>query len=435
MRKITPHVLVSWLPRSLAERLLVVVTALIVVIGVWARFYHLGSITGPIFDEVYFPVFANKFLHSQMAFDVHPPLGKFLIAIGIALFGDNGFGWRIIPALFGTSLLALVVWIWRQQKGGLVGSVLLVLFLSLDGLMIVYSRTGLIDSMLVFFILLAFGLTLRLREGDDTVWISTVLGLAVAIKWIALGVLVPIVYILWRRRKLLPFLISIPWGVWVYLLITVGAQVIGQVPHPWQAMLEWHQQALDYHLKLTATHPWSSPWWTWPLLLRPVLFWYEAVGDKVQVITALGNPLLWWASSLGVVAGVGIVGADWWKRRKIPWDHPLIPLLLGYFAFWLPWSLVHRVVFLYHYIPAYVFALLILVYELEVMWKRWSVAVVVVIAGIITACGLYFLPLAVGIPLSQQELNARVWITPSQDKQAHDPNYKEDVWWHGWMTN
>jgi len=405
------------------------------VLGLWARFYHLGAITQPIFDEVYFPVFARDFLHHKIDFDVHPPLGKFLLAIGIWLFPDGTFGERIVPAVFGVAIIALTVWLWRLYKGSLVGVLLLISFLSLDGILIVYSRTGLIDGILLFFILLSFALAVRMKEGKDAIWISTALGLAVAVKWIALGVFVPILYIAWRKKLIIPFLCSLPWGIWVYLLITVGAQVIGGVANPWQAMVDWHNQALEYHLKLTATHPWSSPWWTWPLLLRPVLFWYQVDGDKTTAITALGNPFLWWSSAIAVIIGAGSVIRAFWREKKAAFDHPLLPLLIGYGSFWLPWALVHRVVFIYHYIPAYIFAVLILVYELEWLWRKAGAWSVVTLATIFAIVGIYFFPWTVGLPINQKQMQERTWIGPSKYMVGNDPDYITKVWWHGWMTN
>ena len=87
--------------------ILLATTTVGVLIGVWARLINLGYPSSRIFDEVYFPVFANDYLKHIPFFDVHPPLGKFIIAAGIFLFGDNSFGWRIMPALFGIGMIAI----------------------------------------------------------------------------------------------------------------------------------------------------------------------------------------------------------------------------------------------------------------------------------------------------------------------------------------
>src|SRR6187402_2746539 len=57
----------------------------------------------PYFDEVhYLPAARAVLALSHPANPEHPPLGKELLALGIALFGDRPLGWRIMPVLFGT---------------------------------------------------------------------------------------------------------------------------------------------------------------------------------------------------------------------------------------------------------------------------------------------------------------------------------------------
>ena len=71
-----------------------------------------------LWDEKYFPAMANKYLQGVYQFDLHPPLGKFIIAIGIALLGNEPLGWRIMP-LFGLALLPLAALLgWYCLKGG-----------------------------------------------------------------------------------------------------------------------------------------------------------------------------------------------------------------------------------------------------------------------------------------------------------------------------
>jgi predicted membrane-bound mannosyltransferase len=76
------------------------------------RLVNLGRPKGFVFDEVYYVDGARDFLAhgveiagSKAEFVVHPPVGKWFIAIGIQIFGDNEFGWRFATAVFGTHSL------------------------------------------------------------------------------------------------------------------------------------------------------------------------------------------------------------------------------------------------------------------------------------------------------------------------------------------
>ena len=61
---------------------------LIIVLAVAAglRFYNLGQIPGPIFDEVFYPLFAINYLNGENFFSVHPPLGSYLITLSVFIF-------------------------------------------------------------------------------------------------------------------------------------------------------------------------------------------------------------------------------------------------------------------------------------------------------------------------------------------------------------
>jgi dolichyl-phosphate-mannose-protein mannosyltransferase len=128
------------------------------------------------------------------------------------------------------------------------------------------------------------------------------------------------------------------------------------------------------------------------------------------MMTTLGNPLLWITSSLAVVVTTIAGVFHLVKNRLKAFEHPLTPLLIGYFAFWLPWAFVNRIVFLYHYFPSYVFALLILAYWINYLWRTNRLLVVVYVAFVIFVA-LFYLPWAVGwIPVSLEQLKHMVII-------------------------
>ncbi len=95
---------------------------------------------------------------------VHPPAGKWVIAIGEHFFGVTPFGWRFMVALLGTLAVLLTIRVGRRlTRSTLVGAVA-GLFVAIDGQAIVHSRTALLDPILMFWVLVAFAALLLDRD-------------------------------------------------------------------------------------------------------------------------------------------------------------------------------------------------------------------------------------------------------------------------------
>ena len=95
---------------------------------------------------------------------VHPPGGKWMIAVGEQLFGFTPFGWRFMVALIGTLAVLMIARIGRRLfRSTLLGCVA-GLLLTVDGLAYVHARTALLDPLLMFWVLAAFGALLIDRD-------------------------------------------------------------------------------------------------------------------------------------------------------------------------------------------------------------------------------------------------------------------------------
>ena len=381
-------------------------------VGLWARTYSLGSPSSRVFDETYFPTFSYNYLQGVPVFDLHPPLGKFVLAAGIALLGDTPLAWRLMPALFGCALLglgAVLGWCYTKER---VGALLLAAFLASEMILVVYSRTGLLDGILLFFILATLLTALRVERRGQVIWPAVLLGLSVAVKWAALGLVVPVGYVLWRKGLLKPFAGALWISVIVYVLVVYVGEIAGGTSDPWLAWIgvwEWHLYAAG-GIALQVDHPWASPWWSWPLMLRPIIFFHEAdTGGRLLTIAAIGNPVLWWSSTIAVVLSLGELVRRKVVARKPVADHPLVPVVLGYVALLLPWVTGTRVAFLYHYLPSYAFALLTLVYWLCRLWK-YRPWMVVAFATCVLVTTLFFLPMTMALPMSPESLRQRAWL-------------------------
>lgn len=360
------------------------------------------------------------------SFVVHPPLGKWIIALGMGLLGPgSSVGWRLTTALIGTATVLLLYLVTRTLTRSTTLATLAGLFLAVDGLSIVMSRIALLDATLTFFILLGFWFilldrrhTMPLLENPAThgvtddgplpmwgrvlwrrPWVvaaGVALGAAAAVKWsglyalAALGLYLVVTDALARRRAgvlLWPtdaafrqgpvsFLLLVPAALLTYLaswtgwFVTAGGYDRAASDNPLVALWKYHESILGFHSGLTSGHPYASAAWEWPLLLRPTAVWVG--GDEtcfgsdhcIAVISTVPNPVLWY---LGVAAAVWLLyrfALGLIERRPMPWTYA-IPLV-GLAATWIPWLLIpNRTVFQFYTVAMVPFLVLALVLALR----------------------------------------------------------------------
>jgi predicted membrane-bound dolichyl-phosphate-mannose-protein mannosyltransferase len=164
------------------------------------------------------------------------------------------------------------------------------------------------------------------------------------------------------------------------------------IPYGWN-LVELTQQMYWYHSSLTAPHPAGSPWWSWPLVLKPV-YWYfgsSSGGDNAYIYDA-GNVVLFWA---------GLVAFCWCalaavRARSIPLGFVVFTALVQYVA-WIP---IGRVLFFYHFFTVLPFYLLALAAALAFLWETGRARLVVGYLAVAAAAFAYFYPFISGQPFA-----------------------------------
>ncbi|MCX6706128.1 MAG: glycosyltransferase family 39 protein [Candidatus Woesebacteria bacterium] len=319
-----------------------------------ARVAWLGSPKNEYFDEVYHAFKARQILNgNKMAWEwwntppegfayewTHPPLAKLGMVLGMLVFGENAFGWRIVQAILGVGTVFLIYLISKELFKDKLLSLLSATVFSLDGLPLVMSRIGMNDTYMLFFMLLS--LYFFLREKDF--WSALTFGLSLASKWSVIWI-IPLYFLLWlkRREKFRP---SIIW----FLVIPPAVYLLTYLPmfltgHGLNIWWEMQKQMWWYHTRLKATHPYTSHWWSWPLLIRPIyLYTSNEVNGMVSRIYAFGNPFVFWFGLISVFLS-GIYA--FYERNK-----KLALVIFAYLIFFVPWAASPRIMFLYHYLPS-----------------------------------------------------------------------------------
>ncbi len=332
-------------------------------------------------------------LTERGSFIAHPPLGKWIIALGMGLLGPGSTtGWRLTTALVGTALVLLLYIVALTITRSIVVASLASGLLAIDGLAIVMSRIALLDGSLALFILLGTYFVLLDRQRTIPIleyrdpdappplwgrvlwrrpWLlaaGIVLGAACAVKWsgiyalAGLGIYVVVTDALARRRAgvhfwptdaavrqgPVTFLLLVPIAAVTYLvswtgwLVTEGGYGRNKTDNALLSLWEYHKAIYGFHVGLTRGHSYQSPTWEWPLLLRPTAVWVGKDDAScwtpdhcIAVISTIPNPLIWYA---GVAASLfllylfirGLI-----QRQPISWvlTVPLAGLAFTY----LPW--------------------------------------------------------------------------------------------------
>ena len=156
-----------------------------------------------------------------------------------------------------------------------------------------------------------------------------------------------------------------------------------------QAFLDLQKSMYDYHNNLRATHAASSPWWAWPLDLKPV--WFEQndyAGGTTSVIYDTGNLVIFWLA----IPAVAWLCWQAWRRRSLP----LTFIAIAIASMWLPWARIDRATFQYHIFTTLPFSFLALAYFLAELWhgpspRTWALARVGAALAIVGAPLLWLL--------------------------------------------
>ena len=439
----------------------------VLIVSLVTHFAFFGTPKEAVFDEVYFGKFVSSYYNNQYYFDIHPPLGKLLITgfakaagyvptsefekIG-AQYADNGYMiLRFLPSLAGT-LLPLVLFFLAIELGfSLRAATATGLLVSLENALIVQSRFILLDSFLLLFGFLSLLLYLLYRRNKNILFFvaSGLLGGAAAsIKWTGLTFLmIPLVYELiahWGKRKWWPqgktvlriFLYMIP-PILLYVsvfmvhfsLLTKSGPGDDYMSQEFQRTLEGNKYGSVADLKTASqfekfielnrvmyqsntgiggdSHPYGSKWYSWPLMQRGVYYWEgtDKSDPRVENIYLLGNPVIWYAALVAVVLGViGLLT----KRVKITGQLEI--LYFAYIINFLPFIQIKRVMFLYHYLTALVFSILILMYLIDKLPRQKRNTYFSVLLGLACASYLFFSPLTYGYPISLDYYNMHFWL-------------------------
>jgi dolichyl-phosphate-mannose--protein O-mannosyl transferase len=308
------------------------------------RFWGLERFNTLVFDEVYYAKYGHNYLTNIPFFDAHPPLGKYLIAVGMwfsdrvaidstAVNGLTGsvrspWSYRWFNALVGSFVPFVIAGIAYQLSQRWRYAILAGLFTTLDGLLLVESRYALINIYLVFFGLLGHWLFLaglgqsKLKRSLSLAAAGVALGAAISVKWNGLAFLLGLYGIwivgwlnyLWKQRhalgavhvshqddhslpqsvlqrlpelsvgSMLTYLGALP--VLVYGLIWIPHLHINKT-----SLWELHTQIFNYHAQMDfgpQVHPYCSRWYTWPWMLRPMSYFYEttrSLNDPLPPLT------------------------------------------------------------------------------------------------------------------------------------------------------
>lgn len=380
----------------------------ILVFSLITRIAWLGSPPNEYFDEVYHAFTARIILHGDpkawewwnahpegFAYEwTHPPLAKLGMVVGMFIFGENSFGWRIPGALLGVGSVFLVYLIAKRIFKDEVLGLLAAGVFSLDGLALTMTRIGMNDSYLLFFVLLSFYLFLK----DKNFLSALAFGFAISSKWSAVWA-IPIflvAQVVFRKKIRLSHLWFLVLPPLVYLASYIPMFLTG---HDLSVFWGMQKQMWWYHTRLKATHPYTSAWWSWPFLARPIyLYTSNEVGGIVSRIYAMGNPIIFWAGIVSIATAFYFAVTE--RVKKLAF------VIFSYLVFFAGWALSPRIMFLYHYLPSVPFMAIATGYIL----RRFPRTIPYFLALSLLVF-VYFYPHWIGLPVSLNLDKSYYWFT------------------------
>ncbi len=403
------------------------------------------------FDEIYYTNTAYDMIHGLPTFErTHPPFGKILIAIGALLFGFNPFGFRFIGVLFGILMLPFLYLLGRNitnDRG--IGAFISFIF-AFDFMHYTQTRIATLDVFVTFFIIIMYYFMeqyIRLNFYDTPLaktWFplgtcGIAFGFGIASKWTGFyagaGLAILFFYQMFKRYReyrfalqspsestnginhstiiqtfwsnfwktiafCLLFFITIPFIIYLFSYLPYVEETNSGL---FKRMFDSQEVMFTFHSTLDSTHPYSSRWYEWPIMVRPILYCAQIIGGYAYTgISAFGNPFVWWA---GIPAFLFMIYLALKKKDKYAGF-----LCISYLAQYLPWVFIKRYTFIYHYFPSVPFVALMIGYsflklknitlEKKIIDKKSFYCLLIIYSAATYGLFQLFLPVLTGEPIS-----------------------------------
>lgn len=397
------------------------------------------------FDEIYFPRTAYEMLNNLSIYEyTHPPLGKIILSIPIHFLGLTPFAYRLCGNIAGI-LIILVIYkiakqLFKRERYALFSAIIM----ALDGMHFVQTRIGTVDSLLLLFCLTSFMFFLKYlyMPKEESIKIrkiplllsGTFWGMAISVKWTSafVGLGMGILYLIKTIKDREINLKLLLWSVLSFIIIPIAIYVASYIPiinnpnaqlyYAYEnkngetvseyitikdvgSFIKYQKAMYDYHSKLEATHPYTSKWYEWPIMKRPLWFYIGRFdNDKIGTIACMGNPAIWWLSTATAIFTL--------IYTIIKKDKEGLIILVMIIATWITYAFIGRIMFIYHYFITLPYMMLTIVFTISKLakWKSKVDYCIPALCAIFLAFFIYFFPVYSGMPVRLKYIKATEWF-------------------------
>lgn len=390
------------------------------------------------FDEIYFARTAYEHLHGLPAYEwTHPPLGKLIMAVPIAIFGMTPFAYRLLGNIAGILMLPVIYILAKMLFKKTKYSATAAIIMALDGMHFVQTRIGTVDSYLVLFTLLEYLFMYKYVVSKDQpigkrlwalFWSGLFMGISISIKWLgvfsAIGLAIIffisfIKEIIEKRKLSKQNIIIILCCVIFFIIIPALIYTLSYIPFyivesPYvsnvsrikdvSSFIELQEEMYNYHHNLKATHDYSSEWYTWPITQKSVFYWLGKTSDgNYSKIALLGNPIIFWVS---IPCMIFVLFRGLVKHKTEDWF-----IIIAIISMFMPYIGITRIMYLYHYFPILPFAMLSIVAFFKFICDKINNNIPIYIF-LLTALVVFvmFYPIYSGLPVKNEYLESLKWL-------------------------
>jgi len=442
--------------------------ALVVVLllGLITRFAMFLGTREPAMDEVQFTEYLSAYFTHRFYFDTHPPLGKLLVAGFASLFDFQPLApvapesqesvsqfvayaraLRFLPTLAGALLPAVALLLARELGLSFRYAILAAGSVLYENALIAHARFVYFDDFLLLFGFASLLVLLRAISRPNILMFGLaglLAGMACAVKWTALtflvlgGALLLATTSIYTIRDWLKYVLAfaVPafaiyigvFAIHFALLPLPGPgdtfmpalhpkllaheahqSTAGMAPGFWQTLIDVNREMYLSNKRVTGGHPYGSRWYQWPWMWKPI-YHLQVILSKDHAADShtysMPNPVVWLGATGSVVAACMLIA---WQAVKRKVDVTLAWLVAAYLLNWLPFAAITRVMFIYHYYVALVFAILILGRLAQLAkWNKLCIAYGVAML----ACFILFSSFTYGLPTDVRWIDAsflRTW--------------------------